>query len=370
MANYFDNNEIVEGDRRNTAFQTSVAIREAVTLALNNPQPIKYEVALDYIYDLSPEIYSQVIELLKHKNESEDVKYYKELAMAQSGSDNQINPVDLINVEIEKLEPIIEKATEKRSLNIKLARLIAAKEFFKERRLSEHKILQHDTYLATRPYFDKKIYDGDSYQDYKISKNKYLRLRLLHPDKAEAITGADLIYEQFDLLNDRVRFVQLQYKVWDTKTFYLSDKRLQEQVKKMNSHLCKGNYCAGNHGKNHSKKFRFPYCSGFIRPTDNKFSPNSKMISSGFHLPICEAIKQISLNKNLPYRDLKDKSLTHKIFEETFMSNKLGSRWMPISELNSFYKKLGLDFVNDTIRVHAQEVYITSEEEKQKSKGR
>jgi hypothetical protein len=360
--NFFNDVNIDETLRRNIAFQTTNAIREVVTLAEGKQQSITYEQALQYLHDLSPSVYEGVVDLLQQKNESGDVKYYKDLAEAKGRM-----PEELIQEAIDDLNIAI-AAKSSRNLKIRLGQLIAAREYFRPRKIDEHKILNQDFYLAERPYFGKAIYPNDSYRDYTISKNQALRLRLLHPDKSEVILGADMVYEQFDLLRDRVRFVHLQYKAWDSKVLYLNDKRLRKQISKMQGHLCTAGYCNGKHGKNNSRKFRLPYCSGFIRPTSNKSTATSKMISTGYHLPICELLKL--KEDKLTRENIKGKSLSDKIFEEQFLNNMLGSRWIPMSELDKFYANVGLPFLSDTIRIHAQEVIIPSEEELQNYRRR
>lgn len=218
--------------------------------------------------------------------------------------------------------------------------------------MSEHKILNHDFYISERGgYFAEAIYENDSYKDYKLRDNQFLRLRLLHPDKAEALLGTDLIYEQFDLVNNKVRFVHLQYKTWNANAIYFSDTRMVGQIEKMNKHLCTSGFCNGKHGKNYTKKlYRYPYCSGFLRPTSDKISSDSKMISTGYHLPICELFKMKGKVNKISKENIKGKSLSHQIFEECFTSNQLGSRWISIDELDAFYIKSGLNYTGHTIR--------------------
>lgn len=356
------NDKLNDGVKRNAVFQATSGIREAITLALGKTIPITYEQALDMVYDLSPLHYSKYIELLSNRNESDEVKYFKEWAEAESTPMYIVSPVDLIDQEMKKLDKIIAKAPKDHNLKLRRGKLIAAKEYFSPRKISEHKLLTNDFFLASRPFFKEAIYENDSYKDYKIDEGQYLRLRLLHPDKEEAILGADMIYEQFDLEKNRVRFIHLQYKVWDNNAIYFSDQRMNNQILRVENHLCNAGYCLGRHGKKYTTRFRLPYCSGFLRPTSNKASADSKMISTGDHLPICE-LRKLAKNSNKITRELiKDKSISHQIFDEGFISNKLGSRWIKMSELDKFYEESGiLNFGSDTIRVHAQEVIIPSE---------
>ena len=47
------------------------------------------------------------------------------------------------------------------------------------------------------------------------------------------------------------------------------------------------------------------------------------------------------------------------------MDNQLGSRWMTLEELDKFYEDAGLNYLSDTVRIHAQEVIIPTDEEKE-----
>ncbi|KPH12970.1 hypothetical protein [Chryseobacterium sp. ERMR1:04] len=109
---YFLNDEIPEDERRDTAFQTVNAIRESVTLAKNSSLPITYEFAFSIIYDLDKELYESIINLLVSKNENEIVKYYKEIAEALSSEDNILDPIDLIQKELNELEDILKTKKE------------------------------------------------------------------------------------------------------------------------------------------------------------------------------------------------------------------------------------------------------------------
>lgn len=366
---YFSNPNIDTGERRNVAFQSINALREALTLAKKGQSGIRYEDTLQYLHDLSPSAYQGAVELLQHKNESDDVKLFKAKSKGRKLRDGvEVNEIDLINEELEEINSMLETADDTVPLRKRKGQLLAAIEYFNPRTISEHKILMSDFRLATLPDVKEKLYENDSYKDYVLSNNQRLRLRFLHPDKAEAILGADLIYEQFDLLNHQVRFVHMQYKAWDSKVLYTNENRLQAQMKKMEKHLCSGGLCNSLTGKKHPDGFRYPYCSAFLRPTTNKASADSKFKSTGQHLPICEALN-FGIEK-ITAESIREKSVSNRIFEEQFLTNMIGSRWIHMDELDAFYKKAGVNFLSDTIRVHAQEYIIPSQDKVQERKGR
>lgn len=106
---YFSNQNISEEERRNNAFQAVNAMRESLTLAKNSTTPVTYEFAFGIIYDLDPSLYDSIISLLTSKNESDLVKYYKEMAEAESSEENVICPTTLIQDDLDKLDIVLKK---------------------------------------------------------------------------------------------------------------------------------------------------------------------------------------------------------------------------------------------------------------------
>jgi len=367
---YFLNEEIPEDSRRDIAFQTVNAIRESVTLAKNSSLPITYEFAFGIIHDLDKNLYDSIISLLTSKNENEIVKFYKEKADALSTEYIFVNPVDLIQKEIDELDEILKKKKEDNAhLKKRKFGLVAAKEFFTPRTQSEHKSLNRDFYLRSREdYFGKPLYETDSFKDYQINKDKVLRLRLLHPDKDEAILGVDLIYEHFDMRLEMVRFAHMQYKSWDNNILYESaSSNMRAQLLKMKANICDSNFCKGPEGNR--GEYRFPYCSAFLRPTSKLQSNESKLITSGYHVPLCQTLFLLDKDKKITKQSIKDKSIKGNIFEELFVTNIAGSRWITIDDLEKFYEEKGITSHINTIRVHAQEVDTYGEYDKISKRG-
>lgn len=363
--NYYLDENISEDQRRDVAFQTVHAVRESVTLAKSGSLPITYESAFDIIFDLEPKLHEAIITLLLGKNESEDVKYFKEAAEALSDENNTIHPTILIDEKILEVDDLIYKKRGKATyLEKRKIQLIAAKEYFTPRNQSEHKSLSHDFYLRSREeYFGKPLYSTDSYIDYKISNTKVLRLRLLHPDKEEAILGVDMIYEHFDMQLNRVRFAHMQYKTWDNNTLYNNPTgNFKKQVEKMQNNLCVSGFC--EKPKDDNTDYRFPYCAGFLRPTSKMQRSDSKLITTGLHIPICQAVRLLQVEKKITKENSRDRSIKGNIFEELFNSNMTGSKWISIDELDKFYSEKNILSHVNRIRVHAQEVDISFDSDK------
>ncbi|MCI5164355.1 MAG: hypothetical protein D3917_20570 [Candidatus Electrothrix sp. AX5] len=229
---YFDRLQLSEDEKRDIAFQSIVSLRDTIGIALDRQQPPTYEQAFSVLHEHSPELYDDFTKLITHKNESDTVKFYREKAELRTiKTGAKVEPIDLVNQEIIELSELLSSYRElsdedkgkKKYINQKLAQLYTAKENLEPRKLTENRILNRDYSKVDRTdLFGEKEFENDFYIDYKLNGEKYLRLRLLHPDKPEHLIGADLVYEQYDIANERVRFVFLQYKTWDNGVLYFS----------------------------------------------------------------------------------------------------------------------------------------------------
>jgi hypothetical protein len=72
---------------------------------------------------------------------------------------------------------------------------------------------------------------------------------------------------------------------------------------------CDKNFCNSASSEN---SYRFPCCSGFLRPTDKLQNADQKFISTGEHLPICKIEDCKTKGKNggslLEYEKIKEVS--------------------------------------------------------------
>lgn len=300
------------------------------------------------------------------KNESDTVRFYKESAEAESTLEINVTPEELINKDIilnkEKLEKLAGKKSN--SIKKKIIELETALEYFSPQPIYENNVLNRDYIFGSEYHsvFKKELYSNDKYTDFKLPNNRILRLRFLHMAKEETIIGADLVYEQFDLKNDRVRFVYLQYKMWNTKSITI-DQRSRNQVLKMEEILCKSDHCTGYNGNKNPINFRFPFCSAFFRPTSKLQDKESRLVTTGTHVPICELQKLIKDKDRIDKKEFIGKSISHLIFEEMFNSNMIGSKWIPIDKLEEFYEQNNLLSHTNHIRLHAQEINSSKSEE-------
>lgn len=371
MKDFFENESKSKDQKRDVAFQTLSATRDALNLAVDKTIPVTYEQAFAIIQDLDPTLYKNINENLKSKNENDELKLYKEIARTQSLIENRkVNVEDLLEQDIKKFEallkagmPVNEDDSDEsiqESLGFikrKIAMLVNAKMSLQPRRLSENRIILRDYSKIDRSsYFGERFYENDDFIDYKLSNNRHLRIRLLHPDKPEHITGADLIYEQIDFKRNRIRFIFLQYKTWDEKgiIYFSESKSILEQIDKMKCLLCDDGFCKESTTKN-DEEFRFPFCSGFWRPTDKIQDSDSKLISTGFHIPVCKVLRISKEESKIEKNKIRKESVTHKIFEELFCQNLIGSDWVSFNECEDFYKKHLILHSEDRIRILTRE---------------
>ena len=224
--------------------------------------------------------------------------------------------------------------------------------------ITEHHAISSDSYKqrVNKTFINSHL---GKFNEYKNNEDgSIFRIVILHPNKSEAITGADLIYEQYDIERKQVRIVAIQYKVWEKGVLYFSQSgSLNNQIKRMKGCFCDDNYCCDENKKNSSVDlFRLPYCSAFLRPTDKLQNPNS-LITSGFHVPICkiDSIKtQTHQGDKLEYKNVAECSIKSQTFEELFNLEKIGSRWLSIVELEKLYRQSAILEPNRNIILYAQ----------------
>lgn len=355
---FFSDEDIEEHKRRNIAFQVLIANRELLQLASKKAQPPTYESALGLLNEVAPEIYEEVTQLLTKKNESELIQYFKDLAELRTKEDRAVvSAIDLIDTEIERLKQLHEQDKSKKSIKTRLLQHKVARQQMEPIRLTENRILNRDYSKVDRSDYATRHFENDHFTDFTLDDGEILRIRFLHPDAYEHVTGADLIYEQYDINNERVRFIMLQYKTWEKGTIYISQAaNLDAQMSKMKVLLCDRDYCCSNTGNNYADSiYRLPYCSGFIRPTDKLQENNSKLMSSGYHVPLCKAIELAGEYGKITKEDIRHQSFTSSIFEELFNENMVGSRWISITELDELYAQNEIFSDTSRILLYAQE---------------
>jgi len=365
MKIFSDNSE--EGEKRDIAFQAISAMRDTMSIARRKPQHITYEQSLRIYADLDPEIYEEFDKLVSEKNQNERSRLFIEQAQVLTETTGKtVTPDELVEKEIKKYKELKKNAKkgQTRRISQEISALEAVLENLKPRYLSEHAIIVNDfTQIDRTKLFGEKTFAAVKHVEYSLSKERLIRIRLLHPDKPEHLTGADLVYEQIDTINERVRFLFMQYKTWDDNVIYFSSHRnLLPQLQKMEKLLCKhsNKYCEFRSSTS-LDNFRMPYCSGFLRPTDKLQFKKSKMISSGMHLPVCAALEIYKTQKKFEKDFLKNVLPDHYIFERLFALGLVGSRWIDYEEAEVLYQKNGILDEGQNLTIHARE-FVREEE--------
>jgi hypothetical protein len=345
---FFDAESIPLEERLDMAAKLISSVRDSLSLAVGNDKAT-YDLAMGVLEKLDTNVYNPIAKLIRKQRQSQTAKYYKETAEILSASSVlPISPIHLVEEDIKAKRDLLRTSPDSLAIQSELHRLEAVLKELQPIQVSEHKCLEMD-FHRYHPYgLPNPVSQGFDFRDFKLSNEKILRLRLYHPDKAEHITGTDLVYEQYDLRNKKVRFVHLQYKMWHKGKLYIDD-RSERQLERQRQIMCEKGYC--NEEENKSQ-FRFPFCSAFIRPTYKFQQKNAAMTTAGIHMPIC----LVRGNSIIKKSEVEERSVNNEVFEQMFNSYQIGSRWIPIAELDDFYKTMHLDSNLENIRILAQRI--------------
>ena len=350
-------------DRLNAEWVSLNAFRGLSKIASNGDmEKSTYDNALELGGSVYPELLGDDVSKLKRERVSDTTKEYRQKAEYMSIRDKtSIEALSLVKSDIAEYESLLSIAKKQKGnksrvdqLKRKLGQLYKSQKELEPQEHSEHQLIFRDAYNVERAV--PSLTNGQGYRDFKLPNDKVMRLRVLHPDKIEHITGADLIYERHSPDEDSVAIVAVQYKIWEKRKLYLSDERMQDQISKMRSFLCKKGICSSSSEEN---EYRFPCCSAFLRPTDKLQKPDQKFISTGEHLPICKISQCISKGARgadlLEYNNIKDISLSSEMFEFLFNKGKIGSRDLSYKELKELYSEFLGEAAAQRVVVYAQE---------------
>lgn len=332
------------------------AVRELINIATEgDSRKASYNQALKLGAEICPSLLGEDVSLIRQNRESEEARYYRQLASARQGKGENVDALQLLNSDMSELETFVAAARNQQDvdrLRRRLAVLARAKTELSPEPHSEHELIFRDAYNVDRDL--PVIRTGKSHRDFQISDEEVLRVRVLHPDKAEQISGADIIYEKHSE-NGTITMAAIQYKIWEGRRLYLGDQRMQAQLSRMRGFFCDREMCRASQ-LDHT--FRFPFCAAFLRPTDRLQCADQELRSTGEHVPICHIDSIASSGpmggSYLDYDAIRGLSLSHIVFEELFTSGKLGSRTISHEELESLYAGMaGLE--GDRLIIQAQE---------------
>jgi hypothetical protein len=346
---FFNSTKVPGKAKKEILLQLIAAFREGGAKAAGST-PMTYAKAFVFLNLVSPEIFQSVEHLLKRQKQvPKIVRRFKEEA-----SISGIPATGLIEKEIKKQEALLQSKNDLpntkeyiQELDLALLYILTeAAEELKERLAAEPKpdtqiieaeALERDFYTAKREYDinDTASITKDGFREYTLPNDRLMRVRLLHNRAAEAITGVDLIYEQVDISTKRVRFVHLQYKMWDGNSFRISSVRDYNQMKRIEACLCSNKFCNTRRKGEHS--YRFPFCSAFYRPTLRQQRDDPQMVTTGIHLPVC-FISKHSPKESISREQAYSQGLSNQVFDELFHNGLIGSAWLSIDKVEEFYK--------------------------------
>ncbi|MFJ2411819.1 hypothetical protein ACIOMR_21895 [Pseudomonas sp. NPDC087814] len=352
-------------ERLNQEWITLNAIRGMIKIATKGDMSKgTYDNSLEFGGQLYPDLLGPEKSLLRRERESDTVKEFRQRAELQSLKLNkEVTALELLEQEIEELNSLLPLAKRDKEnlkntdqLKRKLSTYEKAREELTPLGHSENKLIFRDAYNVDRKL--PELTNGIGKKDFQLPDGNHLRLRVLHPDQPEHITGADIIYERHDYETETVSVVVVQYKIWDGKKIYLSDERLNKQLERLTCFTCGKGLCKDIENE---APYRFPHCSAFLRPTDKLQNPNQKLISSGEHLPICKIdklrseIKEVESRGKLEYEKIRSTSLSSELFEHMFNRGKIGSKPLTYDELKELYKDSSIIDKSETVVIYAQE---------------
>jgi hypothetical protein len=348
--------------RLDVEWTTLIAIREALGIAFKDKLSPTYAQSLSVGKELAPELYDPDVSLLARSDEPPTAREFRQRAEVRSRiEERSVTPLELIDPEIKEFERLHAVDPEKTEIEKKLKQLYDARQYFIPRKYTETQLILHDLHNVKRGIPLPTVAKG-RYRQYRISKDRGLRIYLLHPDPPEHSMGADLVYETYWEKRKLARIAVVQYKICSGRAIYSSQSRnLEAQMLRMHNVFCDSGLC-DPWNKDSEQRFRFPFCAAFLRPTDELQEPNSTLISSGLHVPICIAQKSWEDTgrggKKLDKSKIRNSSVTHKVFEELFNASLLGSRWFTYDEIEKLYREHGMLESDDRVMLHAQEFGI------------
>jgi hypothetical protein len=185
-----------------------------------------YKNAQDLGGALYPELLGPENSILWRERESDTTGEYRQRAKLRSVREKQtVSALALVKTDIEELEDLLQIAEQSSNkekvdkLRRKLSILISVERELSPLEQSENKLIFRDAYNIERdlPTLDS----GHGFRDFEIGEDKVLRVRVLHPDRPEHVTGVGIVYERHDRGQRRASIVAVQYKIWEDRRLYM-----------------------------------------------------------------------------------------------------------------------------------------------------
>lgn len=321
-----------------------------------------YDNALDLGGALYPELLGPETSVLRRDRESDTAKEYRQKAQLKSIKKSEsIDPVSLVQADIAEIKDLLSIAEKNKNdrtrvdqLKKKVGQLVAAENEMSPVTHTENQLIFRDAYNIERNL--PAIQSGKGSRDFQLPDGNVLRVRVLHPDTPEHVSGADIIYERHSPTEEKASIVAVQYKIWNDKVLRLTDTRMIKQLERLNKFMCENGMCSQDKPDN---TYRFPCCAAFLRPTDKLQKADQKYFSTGEHLPICRIgeckTETVRGKPALEYHKMRNVSLSSEMFEYLFNKGKIGSRLLGYDELKKLYADYLIESAEDNVVIYAQE---------------
>jgi hypothetical protein len=353
------NEESVVQNRIDIEFAAISAFRDILKLSnAGDHRSSTYKQAQTFGAQVIPELLGKEKSLLWRANESDVLREFRQAAALDSKSGTEVSALELLKQEEARMKSRLENSGPKGytgsvdQVKNRLKKVQAAIVELASEGESENELIKRDA--TSLKYQIPELRAERGFVEYQLTDDEVLRVRTFHPDKIEHATGADLVYEKHQPNLELVRMFAVQYKIWANTELYLNEERLKKQLDRLKSFTCDSGLCSGL--KN--KEFRFPFCAGFLRPTDQLQSPNQKLKSSGLHLPICRLGAASVKGPKNGLKINKDSVLPHavsgEVFDKLFTENKVGSDSLSYAQLSDHYAKISEQAGNTNLLVHVQ----------------
>lgn len=171
--------------RLGAEWTTLTAIREMLGIGFKGRVSPTYDQALAVGKVLAPQLFDTKESLLGRGNEPPLVEEYRQKAEALSQIEGkQIEPLETLDTDIEEHRRLIATRGDRDLIQKRLDSLIGIRSFFLPKKYTENQLIIRDVYEAKRDLPIPPV-RGNKYRDYRLSLDRGMRVRLIHPDPPE-----------------------------------------------------------------------------------------------------------------------------------------------------------------------------------------
>lgn len=339
-----------ELSRLDIEWVTYNALRDGVGLGLRDLGLANHKDTLRLAQKIAPDLFATSDSLLVKEWESPEQSEIGDIATAQG-----ISFEDALDSEIKRIESLINGNHNKKNrldaLDRRLRRFKRIKSEIALREYYEGKLIERDARIGHGGV--EKSKQSDDYFDFTLPSNRFMRIRVVHETRVEAINGADLIYEHHDLKLNQVRVAAVQYKILEKDRYVSKSRQLSSQLTRLEGCFCKALPCKGSEAAE-INDYRLPTCAAFLRPTHRLQSNKASVVSRGFYLPVCITQALWRNKSEISEEAVNNQVVRQAMFEELFNASLLGSRWLSIEELDALYLSQQVLIPYETSLIHVK----------------